>query len=250
MKSLVVSLHDVSPLTQGSCEEILSQLRELGVRQTSLLVIPNHHGRAPIADDPGFKRWLMQNVEVGHEPVLHGYFHQRSRVPGDSFRNKLTTEFYTAGEGEFYDLSTGAASTLLEKGLADLSFLSRKITGFIAPAWLLGSSAETAVRDHDFLYTTRLNSVRRFGSEDDLRSQSLVWSTRAKWRAAMSLVWNRLLAFRLASAPLMRVGIHPPDLHHATVWNQIRELVGVAARCRECVSYEKFVEKFGRPTNR
>jgi len=250
MKSLVVSLHDVSPLTQGLCEEILSQLRGLGVGQTSLLVIPNHHGRAPIPEVPAFKSWLTRNVEAGHEPVLHGYFHQRPRVNSDSLRKKLTTEFYTAGEGEFFDLSTGAASTLLERGLADLSFLSRKIAGFIAPAWLLGSSAEIAVRNLGFLYTTRLNSVRRFASGGDLRSQSLVWSTRTNWRVAMSLVWNRSLAFSLAGAPLVRIGIHPPDLQHASVWDQILELVAVAARSRECVSYEKFVEKFGQSSNR
>src|SRR6516225_9964840 len=41
MKSLVVSLHAVSPLTRTLCESILAQLQELGIRQTSLLVIPN-----------------------------------------------------------------------------------------------------------------------------------------------------------------------------------------------------------------
>ncbi len=250
MKNLVVSLHDVSPLTQGSCEEILSQLSDLGVGQTSLLVIPNHHGRAPIAEDPAFRNWLAQNVEAGHEPVLHGYFHRRPTVRSDSLRKRLTTEFYTAGEGEFFDLSINAASGLLERGLADLSFLSRRIAGFVAPAWLLGSSAETAVRNLDFLYTTRLNSVRRFRPDCDLRSQSLVWSTRAKWRATASLFWNRSLLLSLAGAPLMRIGIHPPDLHHVRVWNQIREIIAVAARSRECVSYEKFVEKLDQPPHR
>ena len=250
MKGLVVSLHDVSPLTQDLCEQILSQLRELGVDQTSLLVIPNHHGRAAIADDPVFKSWLMRNVAAEHEPVLHGYFHRRPQVKTDSLREKVMTEFYTAGEGEFFDLSTADTSRLLERGLADLSFLSRRIAGFIAPAWLLGPSAEIAVRNHGFLYTTRLNSIRRFASGSDTHSQSLVWSTRARWRAAMSLVWNRSLAFSLADSALMRVGIHPPDLRHASVWNQIRAIVAVAARSRECVSYEKFVEKFSQPSNR
>jgi predicted deacetylase len=250
MKNLVIALHDVSPLTQRLCEEILSQLRELGVRQTSLLVIPNHHGRAPIAENPAFKNWLIQNVEAGHEPVLHGYFHQRPRAKSDSFWKQLTTELYTAGEGEFFDLSTAAAAMLLEKGLADLSFLSRRIAGFVAPAWLLGSSAETAVRNLDFSYTTRLNSVRQFASGTDLRSQSLVWSTRATWRVAMSLIWNRSLAYGLGGAPLVRLGIHPPDLEHARVWNQIRDLVAVATRTRECVSYEKFIEKLGQLSHR
>ena len=241
MKSLVVSLHDVSPLTQTSCEEILARLRQLGVGQTSLLVIPNHHRDAPIRHDAAFQRWLVQKVEVGHEPVLHGYFHQREKQNADSFRAKLTTEVYTAGEGEFFDLSTDEASIRLERGLEDLAFLPRKIVGFIAPAWLLGAGAEDAVRKLGFRYTTRLGRVQIFGQEADIRSQSLVWSTRARWRAATSIAWNRCLALHLAYAPMIRIGIHPPDLQHPRVWQQIRSLVTETSHCRECVSYEKFI---------
>jgi predicted deacetylase len=244
MKSLVVSLHDVSPLTQTLCEEILVQLRQLGIDQTSLLVIPNHHRRAPIREDFAFRDWLTRKVEAGHEPVLHGYFHQRPKQAGDSYRSKWTTEIYTAGEGEFFDLSTEEASIRVRRGLADLAFLERKIVGFIAPAWLLGPPAEIAIRELGFRYTTRLGVVRIFGpSAVDTRSQSLVWSTRARWRAATSLAWNRCLALRLASAPLIRIGIHPPDLQHPRVWEQVRRLTAETSRCRECVSYEKFAEQ-------
>jgi uncharacterized protein len=243
MKSLVVSVHDVSPLTQNLCEEILVQLRQMGIDQTSLLVIPNHHRRAPISEDFAFQRWLGQKIESGHEPVLHGYFHQRQKQDDDSFRAKLTTEIYTDGEGEFFDLSAAEASRRAERGLEDLGFLQRKIAGFIAPAWLLGADAESAIRQLGFLYTTRLGKVQTFGHAADIRSQSLVWSTRARWRAAMSLAWNRSLAFRLAGAPLLRIGIHPSDLQHPRVWEQVRRLTGETSRCRECVSYEKFVDQ-------
>ena len=117
MKSLVVSLHDVSPLTQTLCESILAQLLELGVRQTSLLVIPNHHRQAPITQDSSFRSWLARKVDADHEPVLHGYFHQRQRKGDDSLFSRLTTEIYTAGEGEFFDLSAEEASDRLQSGL-------------------------------------------------------------------------------------------------------------------------------------
>jgi uncharacterized protein len=242
MKNLVVSLHDVSPLTQSLCEEILAQLGQLGIAQTSLLVIPNHHQRAPISEDFAFQRWLGQKIESGHEPVLHGYFHQRQKQKDDSFRAKLTTEIYTAGEGEFFDLSTAEASARAKQGLDDLAFLQRKVVGFIAPAWLLGANAEVAIGGLGFLYTTRLGRVQTFGRSQDIQSQSLVWSTRASWRAATSLAWNRYLALRLGSAPLIRIGIHPPDLQHSRVWDQVRRLAAETSRCRECVSYEKFVQ--------
>jgi predicted deacetylase len=243
MKSLVVSVHDVSPLTQTLCEEILVQLGQLGIDQTSLLVIPNHHRRAPISEDYAFQRWLTQKVESGHEPVLHGYFHQRQTQAADSFRARLTTEIYTAGEGEFFNLSAAEASSRAERGLEDLTFLQRKIPGFIAPAWLLGTEAESAIRQLGFLYTTRLGRVLTFGRLSEVRSQSLVWSTRAQWRAAVSLAWNRYLAFRLSGASLLRIGIHPSDLQHRFVWEQVRRVAAETSRCRECISYEKFIEQ-------
>ena len=250
MKSLVVSLHDVSPLTQTLCEEILAQLLHLGIEQTSLLVIPNHHQRAPIRENSRFRSWLTRKIEAGHEPVLHGYFHQRKKQNDDSLWGKLATEIYTAGEGEFFDLSTEEASIRVQRGLEDLAFLPRKVVGFIAPAWLLGANAEIAIRKLGFLYTTRLGWVQTFGGGADIPSQSLVWSTRARWRAVTSLAWNRCLALRLARAPLVRIGIHPPDLQHPRVWEQIRRLAAATSHRRKCVSYEKFVEIFSRPPHR
>ena len=247
VKKLVVSLHDVSPLTQTLCEEILAQLRPLGIDQTSLLVIPNHHRQAAVSENSSFGNWLVRKVEAGHEPVLHGYFHKREKKDADSFWARLTTEIYTAGEGEFFDLSTEEASIRVQQGLEDLAFLPRKIVGFVAPAWLLGANAEIAIRKLGFLYTTRLGTVRTFGRCADIRSQSLVWSTRAPWRVVMSLAWNRCLAIRLSRAPLIRIGIHPLDLQHLGVWEQVRRLAAETRRCRECVSYEKFVESLSLP---
>ena len=242
MKSLVVSLHDVSPLTQIWCKEILAQLRELGIGKASLLVIPNHHQRAPIAGNSGFQSWLTRMIEGGHEPVLHGYFHQRKKQNAESLRTKWTTEIYTAGEGEFFDLSTMEASMRAQRGLEDLAFLPRKVVGFIAPAWLLGANAELAIRKLGFLYTTRLDRVQTFGRTADIRSQSLVWSTRAPWRAMTSLLWNRCLAFGLARSPLIRIGIHPSDLQNSAVWEQVRRLAAATRRSRNCLTYAEFVE--------
>jgi predicted deacetylase len=246
---VVVSLHDVSPLTQALCERILVQLQELGVRQTSLLVIPNHHRQAPITQDASFRSWLAGKIETGHEPVLHGYYHQRPSHGGDSFLSKFTTEIYTAGEGEFFDLSAEEASDRLRRGLEDLAFLPRRVSGFIAPAWLLGTGAEMAVEKLGFRYTTRLGCVKIFGRSGQIKSRSLVWSTRAKWRAAMSLLWNRGLAITTARQSLIRIGIHPVDFQHPVVWRQIRQLVMGISEGREFISYEEFVELSSKEEN-
>ena len=109
MNALVVSLHDVSPWTRPACEAILATLGDLGIRTCSLLVIPNHHHRGHFLQDPDFCQWLRGLSQDGHEIVLHGYYHQRPRRETESMTAQITTRFYTADEGEFYDLEEAPA---------------------------------------------------------------------------------------------------------------------------------------------
>jgi predicted deacetylase len=243
MPDLVVSLHDVSPLTQESCARMLEQLAELGVKQTSLLVVPNFHNEAPVSEHPEFQQWLSLKVAAGHEPVLHGYFHRRPSKPGDTLPGRFTTELYTAGEGEFYDLYCDEALKLLQRGLADFKFLPREISGFVAPAWLLGAGAREAIRLAGFRYTTSVGGVWMFKDDRRIPSRSLVWSTRSSWRQLASLGWNSSLARLLGRVGLLRIGIHPPDYRVGAVWAQIKTLVAGALETRTAVSYERFLER-------
>jgi predicted deacetylase len=242
MKSLVVSIHDVSPVTRPICDRILEELAGLGIERTSLLVIPNYHHSAPVADDREFRAWLVRRVQCGHEPVLHGYYHQRQRAQTESLLSRVTNEVYTAGEGEFFDLSFEEATNRLKRGLADLSFVPVNIAGFIAPAWLLGTEAERAVRQCGFLYTTRIGSMIGLKNGSDIVSRSLVWSTRATWRIAASLAWNRGLSWTLRDGPVVRIGIHPPDYQHATVWKQIVKLLRELSPGRHAASYRDLMD--------
>ena len=83
-RALVVSVHDVSPVTREAVAGILSALAEAGIGRVSLLVVPDHHHRGNITADAGFGTWLRQLVAAGHEAVLHGYYHQRERRAGEN----------------------------------------------------------------------------------------------------------------------------------------------------------------------
>ncbi len=242
-KSLVVSLHDVSPHTRAACTEILGALAGRGVAHCSLLVIPDHHHRGPMLDDAAFGVWLRTQAAAGHEVVIHGYHHQRARRAGESVGAKFTTRLYTADEGEFYDLDRATARELVAKARAEFQQLSLAPTGFIAPAWLLSREAEDALRDLRIEYTTRLGSVLDLQSGRTFASQSLVWSVRSGWRRWVSLRWNAFLFHRLASNPLLRISIHPVDLQHATIWQQVRELVTRALADREPLTYEAWLTR-------
>lgn len=237
-RAMVVSIHDVSPSTLARTRVILGDLLAAGVKKTALLVIPDHHRRGLIADDPGFASWLREKCEEGHEAVVHGFYHLRDGRASDGVWKRLVTRSYTAGEGEFYDLDEAAAGRLLAAGRAAFDACGVPYCGFIAPAWLLGPEAERAVRRAGFAYTTRIAAVSDFRSNAIRPARSLVWSVRAGWRRACSLAWNAALARATRTAPLLRVGIHPPDWDHPAIRRQILEIIGAALAGREAMTYE------------
>ena len=187
-KSVVVSIHDVSQATRESTARILADLNSAGVSRVSLLVVPDHHHRGPVNENAGFAEWLRNSCAQGNEAVLHGYYHLRENRKTDGPLKRLITRSYTAGEGEFLDLEKPAARELLLRGRAALEACGVNITGFIAPAWLLGEEAEHAVREAGFQYTARIAAMSDFVTGAVHRSRSQVWSVRAGWRRTCSQI--------------------------------------------------------------
>jgi predicted deacetylase len=216
---------------------MLRDLAENGVGVTSLLVVPDHHRRGAADADEDFLNWLRQREAAGHEIVLHGFYHVREQRSGGRWWQKLVTEHYTAGEGEFYDLPYDEARRRLQKGRGMLKGAGLNVSGFIAPAWLLGADAERAARDEGFAYTTRLGGVLDLRSGRWTASQSLVYSVRSGWRRAVSLGWNARLAARLRKNPLARLGLHPPDWRYEKIRCQALRLAREASGDRHVIRY-------------
>ena len=240
-RSLVVSLHDVSPHTHGACADILERLAQLGVATRSLLVIPDHHHRGHFLQDENFCDWLKQKAAAGDEIVMHGYYHQRARRAEESLTARLTTRVYTADEGEFFDIERTSARELVCRSRDEFRSLGMDPSGFIAPAWLLSADAEQALHDAGCRYTTRLGSVSDLQENRTHRSQSLVWSVRSSWRRQTSLLWNALLFRALARNPLLRISLHPVDLRHRAIWRQIERLIARALVDRTPLTYDAWL---------
>ncbi len=240
-KPLVVSLHDIAPPTRNTSQKIIADLVRRGVRVTSLLVVPNYHKGGASMEDREFIRWLRDLEAAGHEIVIHGYYHQRPPADGDGLRTKLITRSYTAGEGEFYDLAYDEALERITRAREEFTASGLKPRGFIAPAWLLGREAERAAAAAEMEYTTRLTSVRDLRTGQTFSSRSLVYSARTAWRRAASLAWNGALARVLSNAPLLRIGLHPPDFEHEQIWNQVTRLLDQLADTRTPTTYGDWI---------
>jgi len=244
-RALVVSIHDVSPLTRESVSRILADLAGAGIGRVSLLVVPDHHHRGNITADADFGSWLRDLVVAGHEAALHGYLHQRERRAHESARTRFFTRLYTAGEGEFFDIGYDDARKILARGRDELAQVAGvQPVGFIAPAWLLSAHGERAARDLGFAYTTRLKAISDLATGRVHDSQSLCWSVRGRWRRVVSVGWNHTLFQRLRPNPLLRLSIHPPDIGYPEIWRQILSLARQAGADREAMAYRDFVSRY------
>ena len=240
-ESLVVSVHDVAPATRARAEEIIAELGHRGVAVCSLLVVPNYHRTGCFKEDRAFVRWLQDLEAKGHEIVIHGYFHERPGQSREGLSEKFITRHYTQGEGEFYDLDYDEAFRRITRAREEFAAAGLTPRGFIAPAWLLSEAAERAAADAEMEYTTRLTGVRDLRSGEDFRARTLAYSVRSGWRRAASLAWNNALSRHLASAPLARISLHPPDRDHPEIWRQILRLTDRLVANRTATTYRDWI---------
>ena len=238
---LVVSIHDVAPATHSVVSQIISELAQKGIHHCSLLVVPNYHHQGASMQDREFVSWLRHLEAGGHEIVIHGYFHERTKAARESVADKLVTRLYTQGEGEFYDLSYDEAFRRITTARDEFLAAGLKPRGFVAPAWLLSNEGLRAARDAEMEYTTHLRNVVDLRSDEIFPARSLVYSVRNGWRRATSLAWNAALGRALNDRPLMRLSIHPPDYSHPAIWRQIVDLASAMAPVRTPITYQDWI---------
>lgn len=238
----VVSFHDLAPHTQDICEEVLRSLKEWGVDRCSLLVVPKWHDGQTIDQHPEFLNWIRERRDEGHEISLHGCTHQAERVRGGLI-SQTVGRIYTAGEGEFYQLSAQEAQQKIHVGLNLLSDAGLPVRGFTPPAWLLSAEARRALAETDLLYTTKWNFVDVLQGDRKIPAPALVYSSRSAWRRWTSIRWVKLWERCNRNKPVLRLAVHPIDWSFAAIRESIRTLVLRLKETRMPVTYLELVQQ-------
>ncbi len=222
--ALIVSLHDLHPTSLSLVARQREQLREWGVKEASLLVIPVYHHRSSFAEDAAFCRWVDLQRKQGDEAVVHGYFHSREeRAKG--LRNWFWTEIYTRREAEFFDLAPTVAERRLRSARELFAAQGWPSEGFVDPGWLMDRRLPRLLARGGFRYTTKIGGILTLHpAERWTAARTHCWSTRASWRRASSLAWNRLLS-QDPSRSVVRVSLHPSDFLHRAIRSQIERIV-------------------------
>jgi predicted deacetylase len=210
--ALLVSIHDVTPALAPRVEALWALAQRHGVTP-ALLVVPNWHGRWPLAEYPEFVRWVRARADDGAEIFLHGERHDEVGLPrsiGDSWRafNK------TAREGEFLTLDGPAARERIDRGLALFEQLGLRPIGFVPPAWLARDACYDVLAQAGLRFAENDGAVVKLPTQTWIRSPVVRWSGRTPFRARASAVVADARWRLQRQADVVRIAFHPSDLDH------------------------------------
>ena len=240
--SVLLSIHDVSPRFESEVDALADKFSAVAGQRFAMLVVPNHWGDAPIVPGSAFAKKLRAWSDSGIEIFLHGFFHGADAIPA-GFANRLRGRVMTAGEGEFLGLDTTEAVRRIGEGRALLEDVTgRAITGFIAPAWLYGNGAIDALErcgidiaeNHQRVWSPRSGRVLA-------RGPVVTWASRSRTRLVLSLMAAPIV--RQLPMQVLRIGVHPPDVHHPALVRSIDATLASAMRRRRAASYSELLRQ-------
>jgi len=185
-------LHDSLPSTRQIANTIISELANRGVRVCSLLVGRIIIVRGLFTKDQTNLYRGSGGLEVdGHEIVIHGYFHERTRRAKRKFARQIPDTVLHPKRGEFYDLGYDEA---LRRIVAAEMSCARMAQGreVCCAACCLAKKPRRAARDH------RWNTRHAWRTVCDLRSgnvfpaRTLVYTVQNSWRRGVTRMERNL----------------------------------------------------------
>jgi len=216
-RTLLASVHDISPLTLDACQRavtLLHQAAGLVPSDLTLLAIPHHEGRVRLDEDAATVTWLRAMADSGATIVLHGLTHRMPRATFNPARLAAAYGF-ARGQGELYCVTGEDAAGRLDEGRAILRRVGLEEAGtrFVPPAWLLSQAARAAVTAAGFEWTELYDGLHGAGGSRPLR---LVGWGSLNAAEAVATAAFAFLQRRRAPADT-RLAVHPADMRRPLV---------------------------------
>jgi predicted deacetylase len=139
----------------------------------------------------------------------------------------------TASEGEFLGLDEEAAYRRMTEGRALIEdIIGRPVAGFVAPAWLYGPGAHTAMARAGFALAEDHWRVWQPGDGGRTLASGpvLTWASRSKPRIASSLLAAWALPPALRFKSVARIAVHPGDTGVPALMHSISSALGRMTR--------------------
>lgn len=238
-RRLLLSIHDVGPKFEAAVDALAARLDGLaGPYRYAMLVVPNHWGEAPLAQATAFQTKLRRFADAGVEMFVHGWYH-RDTAQHQGAVAGFKAKHMTAGEGEFLGLDADTARQRVRDGRKLIEdIIGRPVAGFIAPAWLYGPGAHTALAELGVAMAEDHWRVWNPTTGQKLAAGPVItWASRSRARTASSLFFARLAKSALAAQRDVRIAVHPGDTTKAAILASIDMTVQHFARHRHIARY-------------
>lgn len=237
-KRLLASIHDVHPGSVEAVEQLAARFdRHLGADRYAMLVVPDHWGANAVSGNAGFARKLRHWADRGIEIFVHGWFHKD--LAQHTGLTALKARHMTASEGEFLGLDTAEAARRMAQGKALVEDITgRPVAGFIAPAWLYGPGAMTALAQGGFaLAEDHMKVWQPDSGRIVARGPVITWASRSGPRTASSLLAAAVARRALGPLETVRVAVHPGDVTKRSILDSIDATLAALARKRVAGRY-------------
>ncbi|HZU81435.1 MAG TPA: DUF2334 domain-containing protein [Polyangiaceae bacterium] len=222
-----VSIHDVSPVWADELEGALALCRDAGA-VPALLVVPDFHRRAPLAEHPTFCERLRGLQAEGHEVYLHGWVHQGDghghardrRAAAGRLGSFVSQRVLSAGEAEMAAVGPEEGRRRIDAGERALEAAGLRVQGFVPPAWAMPRWLRPMLAARGYAFTE--DHLRVYDPAAGLARASVVlnWASRSAPRLLSTVGWCRAARHARAAFPT-RIAIHPADMRFLLLRREI-----------------------------
>ena len=219
--ALLVSLHDVSPLTLPDCEAAIALVREVGLTpaQLTVLAIPHHEEKIALDKHEPTVRFLRDLEDQGARLVMHGLTHLmagRAWTPLAMFRAHI----FARGQGELFAADADETARRLDEGRAILvrAGLETATHAFVPPAWLLSPAGRQVVQARGFDFYELFGGIFHHGTRHARRVVG--WGSLNPLETVATALYADLQSIRAGLDT--RVAIHPADMRRPMQRRAIR----------------------------
>jgi len=239
--ALLISIHDVSPLTLEASQRAVALMQSEGVpvRALTLLVIPRHEDRAPLDRQGPTREWLRKLSDSGASLAMHGLTHRMVGRVSNPWRWALARGF-ARGQGEFLlsDRNEFVRRLDASRAIFRRAGLDEALSGFVPPAWILSDAALVEVRQSGFEFYERFSGIV---CRDVVHARRLIgFGSLTAIEARTTAAYGQWQATRAPADT--RLAIHPADLARPSIVDAIRTIIGRLRNRLQPLNYAEYLQ--------